>query len=101
MTVNEEDRGGHRDAVVYSEKLLGLEDECSIGGCRAAETSTGWLLYHGTAKSWMIGFRCPAHGSGGTWRPEWQPLIDEVIDDAIRGGLDITAAIQEARGGDE
>lgn len=83
--------------VLYSDKLLGLRDDCNIPDCREWERSTGWLLYDPGTEGWFIGFECPAHGRGGAWSPEWQPLIDEVIAIKTREGFDIAAALQALR----
>ena len=32
-------------SVLYSEKLLGLRDDCNIPDCLEWESSTEWLLY--------------------------------------------------------
>lgn len=86
-----------RGAVLYCEKLLGLRDDCNIPYCRQWESSTGWLLYNVEAESWLVGFRCPEHGHSGAWRPEWQPLIDEAVEDKVREGFDVAAALRALR----
>ena|ERR1051325_11093924 len=86
-----------RGAVLYCERLLGLRDDCNIPYCRQRESSTGWLLYNVEVESWFIGFMCPEHGHGGAWRPEWQPLIDEVVEAEVREGFDVEAALQALR----
>ena len=88
---------GRCGAVLYSDKLLGLRDDCNIPGCREWERSTGWLLYDLGTEAWFIGFECPAHGRGGASSPEWQRLIDEVIEIKTREGFDIAAALQTLR----
>jgi hypothetical protein len=86
-----------KDAVLYSEKLLGLRGDCNIPHCREREDSTGWLLYDVDTGRWFIGLSCPAHGQSGAWRPEWQHLIDEAIESEARGGFDIAAALRALR----
>lgn len=88
-----------RDALLYSEKLLGLRDDCNIPYCRQWESSTGWLSYNVEVELWFIEFECPSHGRGGTWKPEWQPLIDEVIGIKVREGVDVSGALQALREG--
>ena len=89
-----------RNAILFSEKLLGLKADCNIPYCREWESSTGWLLYSVVANSWFIEFKCPDHGpDGGTWRPEWQLLIEEVIGTKTKEGFDIAAAVQALRDG--
>ena len=80
--------------VLYSDKLLGLRDDCNSPGCREWESSTGWLHYDVGTEGWFIGFECPAHGRSGASSPEWQSLIDEVIESKTREGFDIAAALQ-------
>jgi hypothetical protein len=75
-----------RDAVLYREKLLSLRGDSHIPYCHQRESSTGWLLYDVEMEQWFVGFRCPDHGHGGAWRPEWQPLIDEVIEAETKEG---------------
>ncbi len=67
-------------ATLYSERLLGLRDECSL--CSGAENSTGWLLKReGVGPRWYVDLKCTGCGSrGGTWRREWLPLIEEVLE---------------------
>lgn len=89
---------GHRGAVLYCEKLLGLRDDCNIPYCRRWEESTGWLLYNVEAESWFIGFRCQDHGHSGAWRPEWQSLINDVIEAKAKEGFDVAAALRALRG---
>lgn len=88
-----------RDAVLYCERLLGLQSDCNIPYCPEREISTGWLLYDVGTQSWSVGFRCPNHGHGGAWRPEWQPLIDEAIGIKTREGFDVAAALRALRDG--
>jgi hypothetical protein len=83
--------------VLYSERLLGLRDDCEIGGCRQEEGSTGWLLSYLDDDRWYVEFECPIHGRGGAWRPEWQPLIDEVVNLKTEAGFDTPAALQALR----
>lgn len=83
-------------AVLYSEKLLGLEGDCNIPYCPQRERSTGWLLYDLEAGSWFIGFKCPDHGHSGAWRPQWQDLVYEVLEIKAKEGFDI-AALQALR----
>ena len=66
-------------AVLYSEKLLGLRSECPV--CGEREGSTGWLLKReGAAPGWYVELKCTGCRSrGGTWKREWQPLIQEVL----------------------
>ena len=80
--------------MLYCEKLLGLRGDCNIPYCRRWESSTGWLLYDVDAEGWFIGFRCPDHGDSGAWRPEWQYLIDEVIEIKAKEGFDVAAALR-------
>ena len=64
--------------------------------CTNMETSTGWLCYDPSLNgkgSWFIGFDCPSDGLGGRWKPELQPLIDNVIKDAMNAGFDIEGEI--------
>jgi hypothetical protein len=90
-----------RDAVLYCERLLGLQSDCNIPYCPERESSTGWLLYNADAGRWYVGFRCPDHGKSGAWRPEWQPLIDEAIGIKTREGFDVAAALRALRDGHE
>lgn len=41
-----------------------------------------------TGRSWSVAFRCPLHDDEilRIWRPEFQPLIDEVL-----AGVDVSA----------
>ncbi len=41
-----------------------------------------------TARSWSVAFRCPEHPDEilRIWQPEFQPLIDEVLD-----GVDVSS----------
>ena len=87
----------HANAVLYSEKLLGLKDDCDLPYCPEWERSTGWLLYHVKPECWFIELECPIHGCGGTWKPEWQALIDEVLEIKAREGFGIAAALQALR----
>ena len=41
---------------------------------------------------WFIGLKCPEHGHSEAWRPEWQLLIEEVIEAQSQEGSDIVAA---------
>ena len=86
-----------KDAVLYCEKLLGLRSDCNIPYCHQSESSTGWLLYNADVDGWFIGFRCPEHGRSGAWGPEWQPLIEEVIEEKAKEGFDVTAALEALR----
>ncbi len=87
-------------AVLHSEKLLGLRGECSA--CGAWERSTGWLLsQEGDASRWYVDLKCTGCRSrGGTWKREWQPLIEEVLE-AEWGRLMATPSrpCTECRGG--
>ena len=67
-------------AILYSEKLLGLRGECSA--CGGWERSTGWLLsQEGDASRWYVDLKCTGCRSrGGTWKREWLPLIEEVLN---------------------
>jgi hypothetical protein len=69
-------------ATLYSERLLGLRDECPL--CGGPEDSTGWLLAReGVGPRWYVDLKCTVCGSrGGTWRREWLPLIEEVLEAA-------------------
>lgn len=87
------------DAVLYCERLLGLQSDCNIPYCPERENSTGWLHYDAATGGWYVGFRCPNHGDSGAWRPEWQPLIEEVIGIKTREGFDVGAALRALRGG--
>ena len=66
-------------AVLYSEKLLGLRCECSA--CGERESSTGWLLERdGDGPRRYVELECAGCRSrGGTWKREWQPLIEEAL----------------------
>jgi hypothetical protein len=66
-------------AAIFSEKLLGLRDECSA--CGEWENSTGWLFYReGDGFRWYVELKCTGCGSRGvTWKREWLPLIEEVL----------------------
>ena len=86
-------------AVLYSENLLGLWDECPL--CGGRESSTGWLLYREDAGDfcWYLDLKCPHCGSrGSTWKREWMPLIDEVLEAKAEEGFDLAAALQRLRG---
>ena len=70
-------------ATHYSERLLGLWDECPL--CSGPEKSTGWLLQRegGDGSRWYVDLKCTGCGShGGTWKREWLPLIEEVLEAA-------------------
>jgi hypothetical protein len=41
-----------RDAVLYCERLLGLQSDCNIPYCPEREISTGWLLSDAGTRSW-------------------------------------------------
>ena len=84
------------NAVLYSLKLIGLRSECPL--CSEVEISTGWLLYHDDAQSyWYLDLRCAGCGSrGATWRREWLPLINEVLEAKVKEGFDL-AAIRAVR----
>lgn len=86
-----------RNAVLYCERLLGLRDDCNIPYCRQWESGTGWLLYNVEVGIWLVGFKCPEHGHSGAWRPEWQSLVDEVIEKKTKEGFDIARALQALR----
>ena len=66
-------------AVLYSERLLGLRNECPA--CGEWEHSTGWLLSRAEdAPRWYVDLKCTGCGSrGGTWKREWLPLVEEVL----------------------
>jgi hypothetical protein len=68
------------DAILYSDKLLGLRGECPV--CGEWESSTGWLLQReGESARWYVDLICGGCGSrGGTWKLEWQSLIEEVLE---------------------
>jgi hypothetical protein len=85
------------DAVFHSEKLLGLRSECPL--CSAGEISTGWLLYHDDAHScWYLDLKCIGCGCrGATWRQEWLPLINEVLEAKAKQGFDIAATVRAGR----
>jgi hypothetical protein len=85
------------NAVLYSEKLLGLRGECPL--CSEREISTGWLLYHDDAQSnWYLDLKCIGCGSrGATWRREWLPLINEVLEAKAEEGFDLTATARALR----
>lgn len=89
----------HRDAVLHCDRLLGLRSDCNIPHCPERESSTGWLLYDANSEGWYVGFKCPSHGDSGAWRPEWQPLIDEVIEIKTGEGFDVAAALRALRDG--
>src|ERR687889_13760 len=65
-------------ATLYSERLLGLWDECPV--CSSLEKSTGWLLEReGVGPRWYVELQCTGCGSrgkdggrrsGATWRGE-------------------------------
>jgi hypothetical protein len=67
-------------ATLYSEQLLGLRSECPL--CGGLENSTGWLLQReDDGCRWYVDLKCTDCGSrGGTWRREWAPLIEEVLE---------------------
>jgi hypothetical protein len=88
---------GSSARLLYCEKLLGLRRDCQIGGCREWENSTGWLLHYSVGRSWYVELECPVHGRGGTWRPEWQPLIEEVLEIKAKEGFDIAGELQALR----
>ena len=72
---------GSGGAALYSERLLGLRGECPV--CGGPESSTGWLIHREDGGSrWYVDLKCADCGSrGGTWRLEWLPLIEEVLDE--------------------
>jgi hypothetical protein len=74
--------------------LLGLRSECPL--CSEREVSTGWLLYHDDAQSyWYLDLKCAGCGSrGATWRGEWLPLINEVLEAKVKEGFDLDAAVR-------
>ena len=78
------DSGSERPdgAVLYSERLLGLRGECPV--CGGPENSTGWLLKReGVGPGWYVELKCTACGSrGGTWKREWVPLMEELLEAA-------------------
>ena len=80
------DSGSERPdgATLYSERLLGLRGECPA--CSGVENSTGWLLKRvGGNPRWYVDLQCEGCGSRGcTWRREWVPLIEEVLEAAGR-----------------
>ncbi len=82
------------NAVLYSEKFLGLRGECPL--CGERETSTGWLLYHDDAQSyWYLDLKCTGCGSrGATWKQEWAPLMKEVLGAKVKAGLDLAAIVR-------
>ena len=71
-------------AILYSERLLELRGECPL--CSRQENGTGWLLEReGVGPRWYVDLQCTGCGSrGGTWKREWLPLIEEVLE-AARG----------------
>ena len=85
------------NAVLHSEKLLGLQSECPL--CSEREISTGWLLYHSDAHSCCyLDLKCIGCGSrGATWRREWQPLINEVLEAKAKEGFDLAATVRAVR----
>ena len=85
------------NAVLHSEKLLGLRSECPL--CSEREISTGWLLYHDDAHScWYLDLTCTGCGSrGATWRREWQPLINEVLEAKAKEGFDLAVTVRAVR----
>ncbi len=87
--------------LIFSEKLLNIRYECAMPKCTNMETSTGWLCVDLDSKSgkfrFFLGFECPADGLGGRWKPELQPLIDEVIQDALAEGFDLKEEIRIKR----
>ena len=72
--------------------------------CTSIEISTGWLCidldgngYGENKFDFVVGFDCPSDGLGGRWTPELQPLINEVIQDALRNGFDLKGEIRKKR----
>jgi hypothetical protein len=87
-------------AVIFSEKLLGLQTECSA--CGEWESSTGWLVYReGDGFDWYVDFKCPGCRSRGvTWKRDWQPLIEEVLEDGLKRMMTIVTKPCAACDGD-
>ena len=85
------------NAVLHSEKLFGLRSECPL--CSEREISTGWLLYNDDAQScWCLDLKCIGCGSrGATWKREWLPLIDEVLEAKAKEEFDLAATVRAAR----
>ena len=84
-------------AVLYSPRLRGLRGECPL--CGEREISTGRLLHHEDAQSyWYLDLKCTGCGSrGATWRREWLPIINEVLEAKVKEGFDL-AALRAVRG---
>lgn len=83
------------DAVLHSEKLLGLQSDCPL--CSEREMSTGWLLYHNDLHGcWYLDLTCTGCGTrGATWRRQWQPLIDEVLEAKAKEGFALAATVPD------
>jgi len=79
-TLSDSDSDAPAGAVLFSEKLLGLRAECSA--CGEWESSTGWLVYHeADGFRWYVDLKCTGCRSRGvTWKREWLPLIEEVLE---------------------
>jgi hypothetical protein len=80
-------------AVAYSQKLLGLTEPCSINHCEQTEVSTGWLCYD-KGLGWHLGFQCPQHGLDGRWKPEYQKLIEAVLQEQMHAGVYLNNLVQ-------
>lgn len=77
-----------------------MQSHCNVPYCPERESgSTGWLLCDADTGDWYVGFKYLSHGGSGAWRPEWQPLIDEVIGIKTGEGFDVAAALRALRGG--
>ncbi|MBL8079555.1 MAG: hypothetical protein JNM55_16435 [Anaerolineales bacterium] len=85
-------------AVFHSEKLAGFQYHCSMSKCRFMDTSTGWLLYHGSEiHPYSLEFECPSDGVVGRWSRELQPIIEQVVQEKIDEGFDLENAKQRAK----
>ncbi|SNT12815.1 hypothetical protein SAMN06265795_114122 [Noviherbaspirillum humi] len=63
--------------MATSDRLLGLTRECPE--CGRQIQSNGQMYFDFVTHDWYIGFWCPVEKEvSSCWRPEYQPLIDEV-----------------------
>ena len=65
-----------RRRYIRDERLLGLTKTCSE--CGRTMKSTGEALHDDGVARWMVGFQCPYDDDFAIWRPEFQPVLDEV-----------------------
>ncbi len=83
-----------RGAILYSEKLRGLQFHCSMPKCTEMETTTGWLYY--SLGSVVAGVECPLDGEGARLNGPLSRIVEEVLAEKAREGFDIKAAMRRA-----